>query len=247
MPRPLPAQHPGDRARIDPRLARHFPLARLGRDLPHRLDEPFPAHRPALLRHPSSSSVVAVLQSTIPQYVQFVNYFVRTGPVALDFLPQVSDKMQYSLYNDTRCDCEDEEAPIAPKVGAVIRSLREQRGLNQAELARLADIQRSRLNRIENLNRDRVDADVLARIARALDVTTDEIYIQAGILRVPNVEAALRRKRMDRIFQQLSPARQEEIIALAIALGSMPVPLIRPSDVLEKGDQIENATEQDDE
>jgi len=125
--------------------------------------------------------------------------------------------------------------------------LREQRGLNQAELARLADIQRSRLNRIENLNRDRVDADVLARIARALDVTTDEIYIQAGILRVPNVEAALRRKRMDRIFQQLSPARQEEIIALAIALGSMPVPLIRPSDVLEKGDQIENATEQDDE
>lgn len=106
-------------------------------------------------------------------------------------------------------------------IGTVVRHLREQRGLNQTELAAKADVQQSYLNRLEAGNRVRVDVIALDRIARALDVTVDEILISAGVRPTKDRKGSLRWKQMERIFRDLAAHRQEEILAIADTLRSM--------------------------
>jgi len=109
------------------------------------------------------------------------------------------------------------------RIGDVVRRLREQRGLNQRELADRAGVQQSYLSRVEGAAGGRVRVDVLAldRIARALEVTVDEILLMAGVRPSKDRKADLRWKQMERIFRDLATARQEEILAIADTLRSM--------------------------
>lgn len=125
----------------------------------------------------------------------------------------------------------------------MLKSLREQARLTQAELAEKTGLKQSLISRYETGTRERVDLTLLAPIATALGVTVDEICLRAGLPTLPIVAKTAIMRRLESIVDQLSPARQEEIIALATALGTMPEPVIRPSDVLVKGDQTENAPE----
>lgn len=108
------------------------------------------------------------------------------------------------------------------RIGVVIRSLREQRGLGQAELAKRAGIQQSYLSRLETSSRQRVDARALALIARALEISVEEIYIAAGLSPSQDPQTDLRWKRMERVFRQLPRARQEDLLAIANTLSALP-------------------------
>jgi transcriptional regulator with XRE-family HTH domain len=109
------------------------------------------------------------------------------------------------------------------RIGTIVRSLREQHGLTQSELAQKAGIQQSYLSRLESGTRSsRPDAVALAHIAQALGVTLDEILIQAGIWPSADRGSDLRWKRMERTFRSLPSARQEELLAIAQALLSLP-------------------------
>lgn len=154
------------------------------------------------------------------------------------FLPQVNDKWQVCDIIEVTAS---REGSIVNRIGPVIKSLREKAGLSQAELAQMAGLQQSLISRYETGSRERVDTTMLAPIAKALGVTVDEINLRAGLPTLPIVEKTALMRRLERVVNQLSPARQEELIAIAIALGTMPEPTIRPADVLEKGEPTENA------
>ncbi len=106
-------------------------------------------------------------------------------------------------------------------LGTVIRSLREQKGLTQAELAERANLNQSWLSRIENMERDRVDAHHLAVIAQALEVSIEEIYVAAGLAESTDRTADLRWRAMERIFRAMPDDRQEELLAIARLLASL--------------------------
>ena len=107
-------------------------------------------------------------------------------------------------------------------IGPVVRSLREQHGLTQADLARRARIDRSYLSRLEGSSRkSRVDSVRLARIAAALDVTLDEILIAAGVQPSQHPAEDLGSKKLQRLYYSLSPDRQAELLAIAEALHTI--------------------------
>lgn len=58
-------------------------------------------------------------------------------------------------------------------IGERIQRLRDQRGLNQADLATRAGVGQSLLSRIERGSRPNPTADILRKLARALGCTTD--------------------------------------------------------------------------
>ncbi len=83
----------------------------------------------------------------------------------------------------------------------------------------------------------------MARIANALDVTVEEIYIQAGIVPSHDRTGELRLKRLERAFRNLSPSRQDEVLAIVNALGALPDPNPAPHVV---GDNNEGGNTEND-
>jgi len=113
-------------------------------------------------------------------------------------------------------------------IGASIRTIREQRGMTQADLARATAIEQSYLSRLETGSRDsRPNALVLARIAKALEISVDELFLETGIRRSKDRDAELRWKKLERVFQALPASRQVDLLALADALSKVPeLPLV---------------------
>ena len=104
-----------------------------------------------------------------------------------------------------------------------MRSLREEHGLTQRELADKAGIQQSYLSRLESGMRTlRPDVFALARIAQALGITLEEILIQTGVWATTEPSKDLRWKRLERTFRSMSEERQEELLAIAQALLHLP-------------------------
>ena len=60
-------------------------------------------------------------------------------------------------------------------IGDVIRTLREGKGVTAKDLAERVGLSASQMSRLENGQR-RVNSEVLARIARALEVTPSEFF-----------------------------------------------------------------------
>jgi transcriptional regulator with XRE-family HTH domain len=58
-------------------------------------------------------------------------------------------------------------------LGERLSAVRQQRGLTQAEVARRAHLPQQAISRLERGDRSHVRSDVLARLALALDVSTD--------------------------------------------------------------------------
>lgn len=111
-----------------------------------------------------------------------------------------------------------------PRIGSVIRTLREQRAMTQADLADLAGIGQSFLSRAETSGRgDRISAAVLERIARALGVTPEEILLQAGVRPSEDRTEDIRWRQLERVFRSLPPDRQAELLAIAHTLSSLSV------------------------
>jgi transcriptional regulator with XRE-family HTH domain len=111
-------------------------------------------------------------------------------------------------------------------IGPVVRSLREQRGLTQADLADRAKVEPSYLSRLESSSRQkRVDSVRLARIAAALDVTLDEILIAAGVQPSPHPAEEIGSKKLQRLYYSLSPDHQVELLAIAEALHTLYQPI----------------------
>jgi len=110
-------------------------------------------------------------------------------------------------------------------IGAILRSLREEHGLTQSELAHKAGLQQSYLSRLESGTRSsRPDGYALAHIALALGITIEEIFLRAGVWPSEDRRGDLRSKRMDRIFRLLPESRQDEMLAIGQALLSLPLP-----------------------
>ena len=106
-------------------------------------------------------------------------------------------------------------------IGAIVRSLREERGLTQRELADKAGLRQSYLSRLESGTRSsRPDTLALARIAQALDVTMEEILSKAGLWPSPDphLDSDPRWKRIERAFRSMPEERQEELLAIAHVL-----------------------------
>ena len=83
-------------------------------------------------------------------------------------------------------------------------------GMKQKELARLTAIDQSRLSRIEaNLGAKFPGPDELARLAEALECTTDDLLDAAGYRRVHEEPAAVRTMTEDNArLDQLSPKQR---------------------------------------
>ena len=103
-------------------------------------------------------------------------------------------------------------------IGPVIRSIREQRGLTQADVCRRTGLQQSYLSRLEGADYDTVDVMALQKIADVLEITVDEILIRSHVRRVPDRRPTLRWKQLERLFRQLPEHRQEDILAIAKTL-----------------------------
>jgi transcriptional regulator with XRE-family HTH domain len=95
--------------------------------------------------------------------------------------------------------------------------------MSQSDLARQSSLQQSYISRLENENRsERVDVARLQRIAAALQVTMEEILIQARIIPSEDRRGDLRWKQMERIFRSLPEDRQHELVAIAKTLRDLP-------------------------
>ena len=71
---------------------------------------------------------------------------------------------------------------MAKKLGEVIRDLRKRAKISQSTLCREAGLSPTVLSRLEAGQRESIQLKGLCRIARALDVTLDEIAIEAGLM-----------------------------------------------------------------
>lgn len=72
-------------------------------------------------------------------------------------------------------------------LGSMIAASRKKASLSLRELARRAKISPSHLSRIENGNREKPSAQLVARLARALKADADALYVASGRL-PPDVE-----------------------------------------------------------
>jgi transcriptional regulator with XRE-family HTH domain len=62
-----------------------------------------------------------------------------------------------------------------PKLQANIRKLREKKGLSQEKLARLADVANNTIIKIESGENQNPTLETLQKIAKALDITIDDL------------------------------------------------------------------------
>jgi len=97
-------------------------------------------------------------------------------------------------------------------LGQAIRAIRQEVGLSQKEVAEMAGIDQSYLSMIESNQRCNPGTRILARLAQALQVSTDELAAQAGYLPRLHPPDPLS-ERAVRLFRQLPRWRQEDVIA----------------------------------
>lgn len=110
-------------------------------------------------------------------------------------------------------------------IGPIIRSLREERGWTQSELAQRADVEQSYLSCLETTIRGkRVDGYALARLALALDVDLEEIFLRAGVYPTDDLQGELRVKKLQRLWRRLPAERQEVLMVIGEALLSLGAP-----------------------
>jgi transcriptional regulator with XRE-family HTH domain len=57
-----------------------------------------------------------------------------------------------------------------------LRETRKQRGLTQIQLSELAGVEQGTISRLENGESDRPSWEIVARLARALDVPPEELF-----------------------------------------------------------------------
>jgi transcriptional regulator with XRE-family HTH domain len=67
------------------------------------------------------------------------------------------------------------KAQMSPRLGRVIKTLREAKGLSQVELAKQAKVARPYLVRLESGERKNPSLDILKRLAKALGVPVTEL------------------------------------------------------------------------
>lgn len=125
-------------------------------------------------------------------------------------------------------DSEDEASPDEPHsrlydLGSFIRNQRNSSQLSLRKLAKLAGVSNPYLSQIERGLR-KPSAEILQAIAKALEISSETLYVKAGILEerddLPDLEAAIVRDRhltdaqrqtlldMYRSFRQLNDMRQ---------------------------------------
>ena len=97
-------------------------------------------------------------------------------------------------------------------MGNVIRTLRQERGLTQSELARQVGVPQSRLSRIETRQRP-VSAALLAGLAGTLGVSVEELYLQAGLVPGREPVADPRCRQLQRLFLSLPERNRAELLA----------------------------------
>ena len=95
-------------------------------------------------------------------------------------------------------------------MGSKLRGLRENRELTQAQLAEMAGLEQSHISLIENDRRPRVGAVVVAKLARALDVSVDTL------LEIPDSHEPTLRDMFGRIRDMTH--EEQETVDLAIEL-----------------------------
>ena len=97
-------------------------------------------------------------------------------------------------------------------LGETIRAIRQQQGLSQKEVAAAAGIDQSYVSMIESGQRRNPGTRIVARLARVLDVSMDELAVRAGYLANAELGDALSQHAM-RLFRRLPRWRQEDVLA----------------------------------
>jgi len=97
-------------------------------------------------------------------------------------------------------------------LGETVRSIRLEQGLSQKEAAEAAGIDQSYLSMIESGQRRNPGTRIVARLAKVLDVSMDELAARAGYLSNPRLADPLSQRAM-RLFRRLPRWRQEDVLA----------------------------------
>ena len=97
-------------------------------------------------------------------------------------------------------------------LGQAIRAIREAERLSQKEVAEAAGIDQSYLSMIESDQRRNPGIRIMSRLARALQVSVDELAAFAGYLPQQQPPDPLTERAL-RLFRQLPRWRQEDVVA----------------------------------
>lgn len=73
-------------------------------------------------------------------------------------------------------------------IGKRIRKLREQRGIEQLELAKALHIPQSKMNKIESGYQKRIEPDLLVELSKVLNVTVDYLVGSSNETNISKVE-----------------------------------------------------------
>ena len=94
-------------------------------------------------------------------------------------------------------------------LGIILRRLREERGWSQGQLSVRSGVDQSHLSKIERDVHETINARVLARIADALNISTDYLMIEAGWLHrePPSINPSFAEQRLLDIIHQIPSAR----------------------------------------
>lgn len=104
-----------------------------------------------------------------------------------------------------------EERAEWPAVGEFIRTQRELARLSIRQMAELAKISNPYLSQIER-GVYKPSAEVLKNIARALDISAETLYAQAGLLDGDSKESTPRVEEAIRLDRRLSSEQKEALI-----------------------------------
>jgi transcriptional regulator with XRE-family HTH domain len=129
-------------------------------------------------------------------------------------------------------------------LGQAIRAIRQGEGLSQKELAEAAGIDQSYLSMIESDQRRNPGMRIMSRLARALQVSMDDLAERAGYLPQPQPPDPLTERALW-LFRQLPRWRQEDVLAhleLYLRLKDQPPRVIGEE---EGNDQTEQAPAQE--
>ncbi len=107
-------------------------------------------------------------------------------------------------------------------LGARVRALRKARALTQERLAHLAGIDPNHVHRIENGTRKRIGPDVLAGLARALDVSIAELLGSEPPPLPPDPWMAALGTRLDQLPDKLR-AQLRQLITELVAVIEQPL------------------------
>jgi len=95
------------------------------------------------------------------------------------------------------------------KFGLWLQQVREARGLTQSDLARMANLNRAVINKIEN-NASFPTPETLNSIATALKLPTETVFRAAGLL-PPKPEIDQKIEDLNHLMRELPPGDLEEI------------------------------------